>query len=100
VALGIFAFLLWNELQFPQKHRVLWTLLISVFGDLLWVLVVSVGKWHQEETMNWHLRTLTQVASIANMVYKIGVVGYAVCKYEHSKDLFKLEAFNKKFLYL
>lgn len=50
--------------------------------------------------MNNSLRTLTQVVSIINMFYKIALMLFAVCKYEQASDMFKLESFNRKFLYL
>lgn len=100
VAVGIFGFMLWNESHFPQKHRVLWVLFLSILGDLAWVLGVSVLVWQKEPIANDNLRVLTQVASIVNMVYKLILIIFAMCTYEQCSDLFKLSAFRTKMLYL
>jgi hypothetical protein len=43
--LGVFAFLLWGQTQFSQKHRILWLILLSVLADIIWLLVVSISFW-------------------------------------------------------
>jgi hypothetical protein len=34
--------LMWSESHFPQKHRILWILFLSLIGDLAWIIGVSV----------------------------------------------------------
>lgn len=49
VPLGIFAFILWSESHFPQKHRIMWVIIFSLLGDLIWIIAISIVEWNQEE---------------------------------------------------
>ena len=100
VPLGIFAFVLWNEAQFPQKHRILWVLLVSLLGDLLWILIISVIEWGQEDLQSNRLRGMTQALSILNMVYKLCLVFYAANWEDGCEKLLSCESFSRKVLYL
>lgn len=100
VALGIFAYSLWAESQFPQKHRILWLLLASLIGDGLWLLLVSLGRWGEEPNQHESLRDLTRVVALMNLAYKMGLIVYARLQYDECRDLFTLGAIRKKLLYL
>ena len=100
VPLGLFGFLIWSEQNFPQKHRVIWMILFSLIGDLFWILIVSVAEWQQEDMQNNKLRGMTQAMSIVNMVYKLGLVFYAVNWIEHCEDVFSCRSFKRRVLYL
>ena len=85
--LGIFAFLIWNyPYERSQKHRIIWMFIFSIICDLLWFLIISVGEWGEVGGQN-SLKTLTQVLSIINFVYKIGIVVFAIVKQEECKNL-------------
>jgi hypothetical protein len=43
---------------------------------------------------------MTQVASIINMIYKIGLIIFAISAYEQCSDMFSFNAFKTKVLYL
>lgn len=100
IVLGLFAFLMWTGTQFPHKHRILWMVLATILGDLLWILVVSVGTWGQHPEGNHHLRVLTQVCSIMNLILKITLVVYSILKIDGCHDLISKNGFSQKFLYL
>jgi heme/copper-type cytochrome/quinol oxidase subunit 2 len=105
VVVGLFGYLLWGETQFPQKHRVLWVLLWSILGDVLWLLLVSVLfanelQEQQEWSMNPHVRTLAQITSIVNLLSKMIMIFYAVLSVEGCADLFHPDSIKKKLLYL
>jgi hypothetical protein len=50
--LGVWAFLLWSDCQFPQKHRIIWMLIISLAGDLLWIFFISFIRWNKDDNLN------------------------------------------------
>lgn len=78
VALGIFSFILWSETQFPQKHRIIWLNILGIIGDLIWILVISVAEWNQEELERGRIREVTQIFAILGLIYKMILVFYAV----------------------
>lgn len=47
VPLGIFGFIMWKEVQFPQKHRILWITIFSIIADIFWIIVVSLAIWNK-----------------------------------------------------
>lgn len=77
--LAIFAFTMWSDVQFCQKHRILWLLIITMFTDIIWLLVVSVGEWNDEGKSMTILRQFTQLLSLVNCLYKLVITVYAVC---------------------
>ena len=96
--LAIWAFLLWNYRPQPQKHRILWVLLVSIFMDAAWLLAVSVGEWGQREHGN-KLNGLTQVLSLVNLCYKLIATIYAIVALEKCDHFFSCHAFRKEVLY-
>jgi hypothetical protein len=76
--LALLAFLIWNHpYQRSQRHRILWLLVFSIICDLIWILGVSVGEWAEVGTKN-KLKGLTQLLSVVNCCYKLGLIIYAV----------------------
>jgi hypothetical protein len=45
VPLGIFAFILWGDHQFSHKPKIIYLLLLSLIGDILWIIFVGFIKW-------------------------------------------------------
>ena len=74
-------------------------MILSLIGDLLWILVVSIAEWEHEEMSHNKLRGITQAFSIINMVYKLGLIFYGVNWVESCEDLFSCQSFYRRVLY-
>jgi hypothetical protein len=65
-------------------------LIISLGGDLLWILFISFIRWNKDDNLNEaakDMHQLIRIISIINLVYKLVLVIYAVNKIEGCKDL-------------
>ena len=75
--------MLWGDHQFSHKPRIIYLLLLSVVGDILWIIFVGFIKWSLDEHANEAAKAmhqLTRIVSILNVVYKIGLVIYSTQK--------------------
>lgn len=85
VPFGIFAFMLWSDHQFSHKHRIIYLLMLSLIGDILWIIFVGFIKWGLDQHVNEAAKAmhqLTRIVSILNVVYKLGLIIYATQKIE------------------
>jgi hypothetical protein len=67
-------------------------LIISLGGDLLWILFISFIRWNKDDNLNEaakDMHQLIRIISIVNLVYKLVLVIYAINKVEGCKDLLK-----------
>jgi hypothetical protein len=67
-------------------------LIISLGGDLLWILFISFIRWNKDDNLNEaakDMHQLIRIISIINLVYKLVLVIYAINKVEGCKDLLK-----------
>lgn len=97
--LGIFAFMMWGDQQFSHKHRIIYMLLFSLIGDLLWIIFVGFIKWNMDEHVNEAAKAmhqLTRIVSILNFLYKLGLIIYATQKIESCKNIFDSEVISQE----
>ena len=97
--LAILAFLTWNFTHKSQRHRLLWLILASVICDAIWILAISIGAWGELSSGN-QLRGLTQVLSVLNFCYKMGILVYAGIGFEDCKNMFTMQAFKHEVIQL
>lgn len=92
--LALLAFLIWNSEYKSQRQRLLWLLLVSIACDMICLLAISIGGWGELVSGN-ELRPLTQILSVVNFCYKLGIVSYATVTFEDCKNMFSMNAFKR-----